>query len=177
MPNNINKEQVKFLKTKLEKAKSVVFADYLGISSANANSLRQKIKETDAELLVAKNTLLKVAIDEHKDKAMIEAKKDLKGSTAVIFSFSDPIAPIRALFDFTKTLEFPKIKSAIIDGAYYEKAQLEVIKTLPDKKQLLGRMVGGMKSPLSGFVGVLGGVQRKFVYAVNAIAQKKGGEK
>ncbi len=177
MPNNENKEQVKMIKEKLNKAKSIVLTDYLGISSGNANALRQKVKEADAEMLVAKNTLIKVAMQEDKNQEIKKMEKDLKGSTAVIFSYSDAIAPIRAIYDFTKTLEFPKIKSAIIDGAYYAKEQLEAIKTIPTKEQLLGRLVSGLNSPISGFAVVLAGVQKKFVYAINAIAQKKGGDK
>jgi len=173
MPNEKNKELVKTLKDKFSKAKSVVFTDYIGIKSQDANVLRQKIKESDAEMFVAKNTLIKVAMQENKSKSMSEAEKDLEGSTAVVFSFSDPIAPIKAIFEFTKKLEFPKIKSAIIDGHYMSADRIAVIKNLPSKEQLLGQVVSGLKSPLSGFVGVIGGVQRKFVYAINAIAQKK----
>jgi len=34
-------------------------------------------------------------------------------------------------------------------------------------------VVGNLKSPLSGFVNVLGGVHKKFVYALGAVAKKK----
>jgi large subunit ribosomal protein L10 len=175
MPNNINKEIVKRLKDKLSRAKSVVFTDYLGIKSGDANVLRQKMKENDAEMLVAKNTLLKVAISEQKNSAMTKAEKDLEGSTAAIISYSDPITPIKAFFDFTKGLEFPKVKSAVIEDAYFTADQVEVIKTIPTKEQLLTQLVIVSNSPLSGFANVLSGVQRKFVYAINAISKSKGG--
>lgn len=175
MPNNTNKEIVKILKDKLSRAKSVVFTNYLGIKSGDANVLRQKMKENDAEMLVAKNTLLKVAISEQKNAAMTMAENDLKGSTAAIISYSDPITPIKAFLDFTQKLEFPKVKSAVIEGAYFTPEQVEVIKTVPTKEQLLTRLVIVLNSPLSGFASVLGGVQRKFVYAINAISKSKGG--
>lgn len=177
MPNDINKELVKTLKDKLSKAKSVVFTDYLGIKSGDANLLRQKMKENDAEMVVAKNTLLKVAIAEQKNAGMTKAEKDLEGSTAAIISYSDPINAIKAFFDFTKTMEYPKVKSAVIDEDYFDANQVQAIKTLPSKTELLTRLVVTMKSPLNGFARVLNGVQTKFVYAINEISKSKGGVK
>ena len=175
MPNDINKEIVKTLKDKLSKAKSVVFTDYLGIKSGDVNVLRQKMKENDAEMLVAKNTLLKVAISEQKNAGMTKAEKDLEGPTAAILSYADPINPIKAFFEFTKGAEFPKVKSGVIDDAYFTGEQIDAIKTIPSKEQLLTQVVVAFNSPLSGFANVLSGVQRKFVYAINAISKSKGG--
>lgn len=172
MPNAKNQNIVEEIKGKIAKAKSVVLTDYIGLTAGQANELRAKMKENNAEVLVAKNTLIKVALKEQ-NLSDPKADEDLNGPTAAIFSFGDPIAPIKALFEFAKKVELPKVKSAFIEGAYNNAQQVEIIKDLPSKEQLLGQVVGGLKSPLSGFVGVLGGVQRKFVYALNAIADKK----
>lgn len=174
MPNAENKKLVENIKSKFAKAKSVVVTDYIGITSQDANEFRQKIKESDAEVFIAKNTLMKVALKDYA-KDMPNIENDLKGPTAVIFSYSDAIAPIKTIFDFIKKIELPKLKSAVIGGQYYSAEKLEVIKTIGTKEQLIGQMLGGLQSPLVGFVGVLGGVQRKFVYAINAIAKSKGG--
>lgn len=172
MPNKENTDIVKSLKDKVSRSKSVIFTDYLGLSAQAVNELRARMKEADAEVVVAKNTLIKVALkDEKMDISQVE--NDLEGPTAAIFSFTDPISPIKALYEFAKKFELPRIKSAFIEGAYNTSSQVEIIKDLPSREQLLGQVVGGLKSPLSGFVGVLGGVQRKFVYALNAIAEKK----
>jgi large subunit ribosomal protein L10 len=173
MPNEKNKKLVKEIKEKIETAKSITFTDYVGISADQANTLRQKVKDAGGEILVSKNTLLKVAIDEHGNKAIIEAKKDLEGPTMTIFGFKDPILPIKALFEFAKGIDLPKIKSAIIEGIYNSAEKVEVIKSIPSRDELLAKILGSMNSPISGFVNVVGGVQRKFVFAVNAIAKKK----
>lgn len=167
-----NKEIVGILQENLEKASSVTITDYLGLSAEAINELRGTLKVNDAEMIVAKNTLVKVALKE-KGLDVESAEEDLKGPTAIIFSFSDPIAPIKALFEFAKKAELPRVKSAYIDGKYTNAAQVEVLKDLPSRDELLARVVGGLKAPLSGFANVLGGVQRKFVYAVDAIAKSK----
>ena len=167
-----NAETVKSLKEKVAKAKSIVFADYRGLSAGSANDLRAKLKAENAEMLVIKNTLLKVALEEEKINTD-DIKKDLEGPTMTVFSFGDPIASIKTIFEFAKKLELPKMKSALIEGVYADTARVEVIKNIPSKEILLGQMVGSMKSPLSGITNVLGGVHRKFVYAIDAIAKKK----
>ncbi|HAI95761.1 MAG: 50S ribosomal protein L10 [candidate division WWE3 bacterium GW2011_GWE2_43_18] len=176
IPNKMGKiknlETVKSLKEKVARAKSIVFADYRGLSAGNANDLRAKLKGENSEMLVIKNTLLKVALEEEKIKTD-DIKKDLEGPTMAVFSFEDPIASIKTIFEFAKKLELPKIKSALIEGVYADSARVEVIKNIPSKEVLLSQVVGNLKSPLSGFVGVLGGVHRKFVYAMDAIAKKK----
>jgi len=173
MPNEKNKQLVKEIKEKIKTAKSITFADYIGITSDQANSLRQKVKDTGGEVLVVKNTLLKVAIDEHGDKEIGQAKKDLQGSTMAIFAFSDPISPIKALFDFAKGIDLPKIKSAIIEGIYNSAEKIEAIRTIPSREDLLTKLVYSMNSPILGFANVISGVQRKFVFAVSAIAKNK----
>lgn len=172
MPNEKNKQVVESIKDKVARAKAITFTNYLGISASDASSLRQKLKETDAEILVTKNTLLKVALKANNIEAK-ELDKDLEGPTAAVFSFGDPVTPIKALFDFAKKAQFPKIKSAIIEGIYTTAGQVEIIKDLPSKDQLIAQVVGTLKAPLSSFVGVMSGVQRKFVYAIKAVADKK----
>ncbi|MFZ2664061.1 MAG: 50S ribosomal protein L10 [Patescibacteria group bacterium] len=173
MPNERNKKLVKEIKEKIETAKSITFTDYVGISADQANTLRQKVKDAGGEVLVSKNTLFKAAIDENGDKSIAEAKKDLKGPTMTIFGFKDPILPIKALFEFAKGIDLPKIKSAIIEGIYNSSEKVDVIKTIPSREELLTKIVSSMNSPISGFANVVSGVQRKFVFAVNAISKKK----
>ena len=103
------------------------------------------------------------------------AENDLEGPTAAIFSYKDAISPLKALFEFAKKFELPKIKSAFINGIYNNAKDVEIISRLPSRTQLLGQVVGTFKAPLSGLVYVLSGSQKKLVYSISAIAKKKGG--
>ena len=178
MPNEKNKNIVKEIKENLEKAKSVIFVDYLGLSADNVSEFRQKMKECDASVVVAKNTLIKKAAEEEKGIKELEKEleKDLEGPTMAVFSFSDPISPIKVIYEFAKKYELPKTKSALIEGSYKNAIEVEELKDIPSKEELLGRFVGSLGSPVSKFVFALGGIQNKFVFAINAIAKKKEGE-
>ena len=106
MPNEKNTNIVKEIKENFEKSKSIIFVDYLGLSADNVNEFRQKMKECDASVVVAKNTLIKKAAED--EKGIKELEKDLEGPTMAVFSFSDPISPIKAIYEFAKNMSYRK---------------------------------------------------------------------
>lgn len=168
MPNTQNIQKVKDISQKVEKASSITFFEYKNLGSNAVNDLRRKIEQVSAEILVAKNTLVKIALGTKKAE-----EADLKGQTGVLFSFGDSVAPLKTLFDFAKKFEALKIKGAFIDGAYYNSQKVAQISQLPSKLELISKMLTGFKKPLSGFVNVLGGTRNKFVFALSAISKKK----
>lgn len=174
MPNDKNKIIVDQLKEKIRKAKSITFADYLGLPADTISDLRGKVLENDTEMEVAKNSLLRVALKEEKVD-ISELEKDLKGPTAAFFSYSDPIGAIKTLFQFAKGSDLPKVKASIVEGRYNNAEQTETLSTLPSREELISKILYGFKSPISGFTNTLGGVQRKFVYALAAIKDKQQG--
>lgn len=171
MPNTKNLETVKNLKTKLAKAKSIILAEFHGLKSNDTNALRARMLEQGAEVTVAKNTLLKKAMEEEK---MYNTKLDdhLQGSTAAILSYNDPLSPIKALYEFAKKLNLPKIKAALIDGRFTTSEEIEIISKLPTREQLIAQLLGSLKSPISGFTNVLGGTRNKLVYVLHALSQR-----
>jgi len=179
MPKEKNINIVKEIKENLEKSKSVIFVDYLGLSAEEINEFRQKMKDNDAVVVVAKNTLIKKASEEisketkGEKEVKTEIENDLKGPTMAIFSFSDPIAPIKIIYEFAKKHELPKAKSALIEGIYKNAIEIEELKDIPSKEELMERFVKSLGSPVSKLVFTLGGIQNKIVFAVSAIASKK----
>lgn len=172
MPNNKNVETVSKLREKLTGAKSVVFAEYHGLSANQVNELRNKIKESGGEMSVAKNSLVKIALKEEK-LGSAEVDASLEGPVATFISYEDAIAPIKVLAEFSKKINLPKMKAGIVDGVFTSFEKLQILSQLPSREQLLARVVGGMKAPLSGFVNVVGGTRRNLVYVLSAIADKK----
>lgn len=160
MPSEKNVAALKLLKTKIQQAKSIVFADASGLSVNLQRELRQQVKLAGGELVVVKNTLLKLALD---------TKDLLPGPTITLFAYEDEIAPLKALAEFAKSHDLPKIKAGFLAKEALSKEQVEQLAALPTKIELLAKTVGTLKSPLSGFVNVLQGNIRKLVYVLSAI--------
>jgi large subunit ribosomal protein L10 len=167
MPNQKNIKLVEELQEKLSKAKSVVFAEYSGLDANKLNSLRKEIRETGAEISIAKNTLMKKVLERD------DLEEELSGQICTIFSYEDAISPLKKLVEFVKNNELPVVKLGIIDGVLTSASQIVELSKLPSREELIAQIVGGLKSPLSGIVNVLSGPQRKLVYALSAIAEKK----
>ena len=172
MPNTKKANTIQNLQEKIQKAKSITFVDYLGLSVNNISDFRSKIREIDGETVVTKNTLLKIALKEEKYPEK-DFKEKLDGPTAAIFSYSDPFSPIKTIFEFSKRLELPKVKFSFIEKAYTSAEDVKTISELPSKEELLTKIVGSLNSPLSGFINVLGGTQRNFVSVISRIADTK----
>jgi len=162
-------KQLANLKATLKTAKSVVVADYTGLSVNQTNDLRKKLAESQADLTVAKNSLIELALREEK----IDGETPFVGQTAIITAGDDALAPLKSLFEFIKEFGLPKVKLGFMDGKTLTSSDVEVLSKIPSKEILIGKMLGSLMSPISGTVNVLAGLERKLVYAVSAIANKK----
>lgn len=172
MPSQKNINQVKNLQEKLGKAKSLVLADFRGLTMQKQQELANEIKKTGGELTVAKNRLLKIAMK----KTEFRFPKNLAqitGPTITLFCFKDEIAPIKVLYNFAQKNQIPEIKFGFMNHDFLEKEAVEEIAQLPSRGQLHARLVGLLSSPLQGTVYVLKGNLRKLVMTLEKIKSKK----
>jgi large subunit ribosomal protein L10 len=137
---------------------------------AQLTILRKQLRPIEAEYKVFKNTLINLAL---KDRALEGIEKLLKGSTAVVFGYKDPVMPAKVLTKFMKDNEKLTIKAGILEGNLIDQNTISSLAKLPSREVLLASVVRGMQAPLSNFVGDLAGILRKFLYAVNAVKDKK----
>jgi large subunit ribosomal protein L10 len=147
-----------------------VVTSYSGSSVSDLELLRRNLKKISADYLVVKNSILKIIFEKLKLENQIS---NIEGGMGVSFSGEDIVSTCSVLVTFAKDHDKFKIKSAIIDGKTVAADKVKALAALPPRKVLLAQVVGGMKAPITGFVGVLGGVIRKFVYVVDAVKVSK----
>jgi large subunit ribosomal protein L10 len=171
-------EEIKSIKERVEGAKAIVLVDYKGINIEEVDSLRTRMRNAHVDYFVSKNTFIKIALN---DLGITSLDEYLKGPTAVAVSLEDEVAPARELAKFKKEemkeKSFPSFKAGYVSGSLIDVEGLTKFADLPSKEQLLSMVLQGMNAPISGLVGSLSGVLRKFVYAVDAIAKKQEEEK
>lgn len=147
-----------------------IMTSYMGLTVSGLESLRRNLKKSSASYLVVKNSLLRAAFGKLKFK---DESSSIDSGVGISFSGDDIIATCKALAAFAKDHEKFKIKGGVIDGANVTAEKIRSLAALPSKTVLLTQIVVGMKSPITGFVNILGGVLRKFVYVVDAIKTAK----
>lgn len=158
--------------TKMKDAKSVVFADFKGLSVNDLQSLRRKLREEGVEFKVVKKTLIKIAAK----NAGIEDELDgkiLEGSVGVAFSMEDEVAAAKLLHAFAKEKESLKLRGAIFEGKALSVEKTKELALIPGKEELYAKLVYLLNSPIQGFHGVLNNTVAGFVRALNAIKEKK----
>ena len=99
--------------------------------------------------------------------------KGFEGSIVAIFSFEDEIEGARIADRFSKDNEVFSICGGIADGAVYDERYIITLAQLQTKEELLAKLVGTMKGPISGIHGVLKGVIRGFYQVVKSIQEKQ----
>jgi len=133
-------------------AKAAVLVDYRGLTVEQDTRLRRELREAGVVYKVYKNTMLHLAFD-GTDFAQLD--KDLEGPTAIAFGIDDETAPARILNNFAKEAEALEIKSAVVDGEYYDQAAVKVLATIPSKDELISKLLGSLQSPITNFARVL----------------------
>jgi len=158
------------VKTRLESNPNFVLTNYMGSSVSDLELLRRNLTKAAGSYFVVKNSVLRVAFEELKLK---EVSDMIDAGMGVSLCGDDMVLTCKELVDFAKTHNKFKIKVAYIDGKVVTMEKITAIASLPSRDILLARVVGGIKSPIAGFVNVLAGVIRKFVYCVDAIKVEK----
>ncbi len=173
MPTQRKTDQVKLIKEKLSRAKAVFLAEYRGLTHQQLEQLRRALKKVEAELVVAKNTLVKIALSENKFAQLDDLAKELKNPTATLFIYGDEIAPIRELAKFIKTLQLPKIKIGVFAGKLANEADFLKLATLPTRDVLLATLAGRLNSPIQGLHYALSWNIQRLVTVLGNVKNKK----
>lgn len=151
---------LKDLEEKFSKAKAVYFAENKGLTVKDVTNLRRKLREQGVDFVVAKKTLMKLAA---KNQNLPEISDEvLPGPIAAVIGYEDMILPSKIVKDFGDTVEKKVILTGgIMEGKLLSQAEAVELASLPSKQQLLARLVGAMKSPLTGFYMVIKGLAEK----------------
>ncbi len=141
-------ETVEQLKEKVAKAKSMVLADYRGLTHHQLEEIKKAMKEIGAEFVITKNTLLKMAMS--KDEADSLQSTALNGPTATLFSYQDEIAPLSALAKFIKNFGLITVKAGVLNDKILTSQEVLKIASLPSREVLMATLAARLKSPIYG---------------------------
>ena len=150
------------IKSKFDKAGSVVVVDYLGLTVAEADKMRADLRKEGVDFTVYKNTLIRRAID-GTDFAGLADGDTLKGSTALAFSGEEDVtAGARVVSKAIKDFKKMAFKGGVVEGTVYDKSQIEEFANIPGRDVLIARFMGSIQSPMT-----------KLALTLKAIAEAK----
>lgn len=170
----LNKQQkeaiVQELSNEIAASKTVVICDYKGMTVAQVREVRNALREKSAKMQVVKKTLAKLAFKQAGTDLDV---KQLEGQVAVIYGGEDEICAPKVALDFSKKNDKFKILAGTLEKQPLGAAEMINLAKLPTKQEMLGKLVGTINAPISGFVNALAGNLRNFVGVLNAIKDAK----
>jgi len=162
-------EIVKDMASKAKKAKAVVFSDFKGVKVKDLTALKKDLRKEGVDFKVAKKTLINIAFKE----AGIEIDtKEMEGQVAVSISTQDEVAAAKIIEKFAKMNQNLKILGGVLENKLMSIEQVKALAKLPSKEEMLGRLVGTIQAPISGFVNVCAGNLRGLVQVLKGISEK-----
>jgi len=157
---------VEILSENLKKATAVVFVNVQGLKVKEIVALRKKAKEAMGNLKVAKKTLINLALRTEKELADKLNIREMAGEVALLFSFEDPLKPLKAFYQLSKESENLKFISGIFENDFISKEEVIAMAQLPPKQELQAKLVFCLQSPVSGLVNTLKGNIKGLVYVL-----------
>lgn len=170
MPNAQNKETLVKIKEELEGVSAVWVVDYRGLTVKEAQQLRREIREAGAHLVVYKNTLMHIALEE---AGLPTLDSILEGPNAFVFAEADPAAAAKAIKEFAKKNQNLEIKGGMMDGAEYNAAQVEAIASLPSREELYASIAAAINGVARGLAVTINGVPAGLARCAQQIAEQK----
>jgi len=151
------------------KSKAAILTDYRGLTMADINQLRNKLREMQSEYHVTKNRLMKLALKE----AGLPVPEDLlEGPTAAGFCFEDAPAVARVLVDFSKEFKTFVIKGGLLGDRIISADEVTALAELPPREVLLGQILGAIQAPSGGVVRAIAGSIRSILYVLKVRAEQ-----
>jgi large subunit ribosomal protein L10 len=162
------KELVTVLNGVLRDTSVVVVAHYSGLNVAQMQTLRKQMKLAGAQVKVAKNRLVKIAVEGTEAAAIVPL---LKGPTLIAYS-GDPIAAPKVAADFAKGHD----KFVILGGAMGQTALdangVKALAALPSLDELRAKIVGLIQAPATKIAQLVNAPAAKVARVVQAYASK-----
>ena len=150
---------------------SFYITDIGTLNSVKTSKLRRLCFNRQVQLKVAKNSLIKKALEriEGDYSDMIPA---MKGSSAIMVA-EIPNVPAKLIKDFRKESDRPVLKAASIDGGVYVgDNQLDALAALKSKNELIGDIIGLLQSPAQNVISGLKGQGGKIAGILKTLEER-----
>jgi large subunit ribosomal protein L10 len=129
-------------------------ADIGELNAETTSQIRRKCFENDIKLVVVKNTLFRIAL-ENSEKNYGDIYTALKGSTSVMFTDNSK-APAKLIKEFRKKHKKPLLKAAYVqESVFIGDNQLDALVNIKSKEELIGDVILLLQSPMKTVVSQL----------------------
>jgi large subunit ribosomal protein L10 len=170
MPTAKKAEEIAELEDMVRRSMVAFSASYRGMTVAEMTALRRRMRDSQVDVRVVKNTLLRIASERAGKPDLV---KIASGPTAVMFAYDDIAGPAKVLQEYIRTARSAlTLTAAYLDGDVMGPAEAATLADLPSRTDLIAGFMGGIQSPIQQFAGLITGVVREFAGLIEARASQ-----
>lgn len=162
------------LKEKILKQKIMIFVMISGLKTKSLFVLRKRLKTTEAEMKVAKKSLINIVF---KELELNFNPAEIEGEIALIFGYKDEVTPVKILCEFSQENSNLKILGGILENIFINSEKIIELGKLPSRKELLVKLISTISNPILNFINILQGNIKNLIYVLNAIKVEREIEK
>ncbi|MEL7301984.1 MAG: 50S ribosomal protein L10 [Pseudomonadota bacterium] len=146
----------------------VVVSKYEGMTVAEMQDLRAKLREAGGSVRVAKNRLAKIALQ---GKAVESIAQHLEGMTVLAYS-EDPVAAAKAVKAFTKENKKLEVLGGAMGETALDAAGVDAVAEMPSREELIASIVGAIGAPASNIAGAIGAPASNIASILSTIEER-----
>ena len=170
MKKDEKQKLVEALHAELSKARSIILSGFEGIKVADDTELRRKVAQTGAKYKVVKNSLVERATAGTAAEA-VAAK--LKGTTALAFTESDPVALVKVLTTFAKGNPALVFRAGVVEGRVVSLSEFASLATMPSLQSLRAKVLFLIQAPAQRLAMSVAGVARNLAVVLDQAVKGK----
>lgn len=154
---------------RLSRSRSVLFVQYQGMTVAEMQDLRSRLRETGSEMKVLKNRLVKRAME---DAGVEDVSDLLNGPNAFVFAYEDATSGPRVCTKYAKDNKKLQVMGGLLDKERLDAAKIEALAKMPSREELLTQMAGTLLAPMRQMAVAMHQATAKVVYAMKNRAEQ-----
>ena len=162
-------ERVEEVSEKLKRTTGLVITDYRGLSVAEMQDLRRKLRAGGVDYLVVKNTLARRAAAENGMEAL---EPELVGPVGMAVGYDEPVTTAKLVNDYIKATRKLVIKGGLLGRTVLDADGVKQLADLPGRDALLGQLAGTLNHSVAQLAGALNGTVAKLANGLEAYRQK-----
>lgn len=164
-------EIINSLTEQLASFNNFYITDISSLTVEKANKLRRICFSKGVKLKVAKNTLIKKAM-EKSGNTYESVFSALKGTSAIMFSEMGNV-PAKIIKEFRRESDKPILKAAYIDSSVFiGDNQLDNLYNLKSKNELIGEIIGLLQFPAKNVISALQSGKNTLAGIVKTLSDK-----
>ena len=146
----------------------VVVCHYTGLTVAEMQDLRARMREAGGSVRVAKNRLAKIALE---GKPCERIGELLTGMTVLCYS-EDPVAAAKVVEDFVKTNKKLEVLGGAMGSAFLDRAGVEAVSKMPSREELIASIAGCIGAPAANIAGAIGAPASNIASILSTIEER-----